>query len=65
MRSTLQSCLRSDGTPRKATSPQQVIAANKTCSPTQGAISNLSYVNKDEAKEYIIGDQVWHIFKQD
>nr|SVE92898.1 EOG090X02LT [Moina brachiata] len=58
MRSTLQSCLRSDGTPRIATSPQQVIAANKTCSPTQGSISNLSYVNKDEAKEYIIGDQL-------
>ncbi|KZR98676.1 Actin-related protein 8, partial [Daphnia magna] len=33
MRGTLQSCLRSDGTPRPATSTQQVALANKQCTP--------------------------------
>lgn len=58
MRSTLQSCLRSDGTPRPATSPQQVITANRTCSPMQGSASTLIYVTRDDVKDYIIGDQV-------
>lgn len=58
MRATLQSCLRSDGTPRPATSSHQVASANKSCTPIQGSVSNLQLVTKSEVKDYIIGDQV-------
>ena len=44
MRGTLQSCLRSDGTPRPATSAQQVATANKQCTPIQGSVSKLQLV---------------------
>lgn len=58
MRGTLQSCLRSDGTPRPATSSHQVAVANKQFTPIQGSVSNLQLVTKSDVKDYIIGDQV-------
>ena len=61
MRATLQSCLRSDGTPRPSTSSHQVAIANKQCVPIQGSVSNLQLVTKSEVKDYIIGDQVKHL----
>jgi hypothetical protein len=60
MRGTLQSCLRSDGTPRPATSVQQVATSNKQCTPIQGSISKLQLVTKSEVEDYIIGDQVYY-----
>jgi len=61
MRSTLQSCLRSDGAPRPATSAQQVSAANRQCTPVQGSVSNLPLVMRTDLKDYIIGDQVLYV----
>nr|SVE93502.1 EOG090X02LT [Scapholeberis mucronata] len=58
MRGTLQSCLRSDGSPRPATTSHQVSVANKSCNPIQGSVSNLQYVTKSDVKDYIIGDQI-------
>lgn len=58
MRGTLQSCLRSDGTPRPATSTQQVALANKQCTPIQGSVSKLQFVTKSDVEDYVIGDQV-------
>nr|SVE84755.1 EOG090X02LT [Daphnia pulex] len=65
MRGTLQSCLRSDGTPRPATSVQQVATSNKQCTPIQGSISKLQLVTKSEVEDYIIGDQVLYVHPMD
>jgi hypothetical protein len=62
MRGTLQSCLRSDGTPRPATSAQQVATANKQCTPIQGSVSKLQLVTKSDVEDYIIGDQVYQLY---
>lgn len=58
MRATLQSCLRSDGTPRPSTTPQQAVTSNKQCTPVQGPICNLQGFTSADVKDYIIGDQV-------
>ena len=58
MRATLQSCLRSDGSPRPSTAPHHAAAANRQCTPIQGPQSNLQWVTASKDQKYIIGDQV-------
>ena len=58
MRLTLQSCLRSDGTPRPTTTPHQAAAVNKQSSPITGTMSTLQWVSSSHIKDCVIGDQV-------
>lgn len=54
MRTTLQSCLKSDGLLRPATTA----LPNKNFTPIEGGISNIQALTKSDIKDYIIGDQV-------